>query len=196
MRESADLEALITNVRDFRSALEELLAVMEKRGRGLSTYEWVPKQGQEDEARRRRQKVSELSGPAATAATKANVFMVLEDPPFLGGASRTVNALQSWASALEPPNKLEMEDVFDVCDQTIGGLDADGQRALRKERSLAGLVARFFRFPYDVREAVGLSRERSAAAKAAFGFGVIIQGVVVGVIVTLSVAGISKLFEG
>ena len=85
-----------------------------------------------------------------------------------------------------------MQSVFDYCAQVIGHLTAMKDQAEAREKSFAGRVARFVRFPFDVREAAGLPDKRAVNA-AAVGVGVFIQGVVVTVVGGVILAAIILL---
>lgn len=195
MRRSQQLEQHIVAVRDFRDALVSLMEVMERRSESVTGhfYRWVPKPQQEGRGETLRSTVSELAGPASNAANEAGILVTLQEPLAVGGRSHTVNAIMSWSTILDPPNLLTAQAVLDYCSQVIGSLQAEKKSAEAQERSLAGRVARFVRFPFDVREATGLP-DRKAVNAAAVGFGVFIQGVVVTVVGGVIVAAIILLF--
>ena len=132
--------------------------------------------------------VGELSGPAAKAAAQAGVNMVLQDAPIAGGRRTVINPIQAWVSAFEGTSHLTIQNVLDACDQAVGILREELTTVRNRERSPAGLVARFVRFPYEVREAAGFSEESSLGSRAAFGAGVLVQ-VVVTVVSGLLLAG-------
>jgi hypothetical protein len=194
MRRSQQLEHHIVAVNRFIEALNDFLEVMEPRPEGFSGsfYQWVPKNGQEQRSAQLRAIVNQRSGPATKAAEAANIALTLREPPAVGGREHVVNAIATWWSALDPPNLLPMQSVFDYCAQVIGHLTAMRDEAEARERTLAGRVARFVRFPLDIREAAGLPGKRAVNA-AAVGIGVFLQGVVVTVVGGVIVAAIILL---
>lgn len=180
MRRSKEFTHHAEAAREFRKRLNILLEHMEQESAGWAVYRWVPRDGEEDVVERLKREVNEASGPAARAAVEAGVEIRLQEPAAVGGRTHVLNAIQSWTSALEPPNLLELDNVFDACDQTIGALEGEARKARAQERSLAGLVGRFARFPLDVRDAAGLP-PKGSAGKVAVGVGVMIQGILVAV---------------
>jgi len=64
------------------------------------------------------------------------------------------NPIANWPRALE--GGLRPGDVLAFCDTAIGRFDQQAAEARERERGLVGRLARFWRFPTDVREAAGL----------------------------------------
>lgn len=69
---------------------------------------------------------------------------------------------------------LSKEVVLRVCDHSLGILEARLEEERELERSLAGRLARCARFPWDVREAMGLP-ESGSAQRVAFISAVVVQ---------------------
>jgi hypothetical protein len=142
--------------------------------RALRPREIVPDEAEEfqvyEPVYKQRHVVGEKSGPAGEAVEQANVWMMI------GG--KQLNAVRSWSQAFENPIIFNDDDVIDCTNQALGVLRSRYEEARRRERSLAGLLGRFVRFPQDVREAAGF-KSGTAGARAAVGAGIVAQILVV-----------------
>lgn len=154
--------------------------------------EWILRDGiSEDEVDSLRRRVGELAG-AASSISSRHVQQSYKPP----GTLSTVrfDPIAQWSDALDPGSSFfgaSAKDVTETVDHVIGRLDLQRIDAETRERSLAGRVARFIRFPIDVREAAGF-KPHTAAGKAAFSITAVIQGVLVAV-VTAGVLGLLSL---
>jgi hypothetical protein len=139
----------------------------------------------------RRAAADRASGPAAAIADREK--FVLQDP--LGANITPANPFLVWDQAFISQNVYGLlpDMVRSSTDTLIGMLEFERDRARDLERGLAGLAGRFVRFPSEVRESAGLARG-SAGGKAAFGFGVFLQGVAVVVVGGIILAVILTIF--
>jgi hypothetical protein len=176
MRQSRRFAQQREAVERFRDALIELREELERSPEGITGYfyRWEPRQGREKRAARLRTKVNEAAGPAQAAAATTGLRFHISPPPASRQPAMNVNPIASWTSALEPPNLLTMEHIFDYCDQVIGVLDGEAEEARTKERTLAGRIARFLAFPSEVREAARAQYPR-VPPKLAFGAALLSQ---------------------
>jgi hypothetical protein len=89
---------------------------------------------------------------------------------------------------------LTISSVVDACNMGIGKLGAMVKDAELREATIAGRIAPIFRFPADLREAIGT--QHKVVANGAFGIAFLVQYVVVPLLVaTLTVWGAIKAAE-
>jgi hypothetical protein len=186
MRRSEQLQRERDSVAAFRDALIRLLAGMEKRPLGLTGafYRWEAEEGREEEVQRLRVEVARAAGAAMVAEEASKARMKLKPPPNTGQPAQIVHPIRAWESALEPPNLLETDNVFQTCEQVIGTYDARIARARWQEQSIAGRVVWLFSLPYEVRE---LAAEwfPNATALRKLAFGATIATIITGLVVTI-----------
>ena len=95
-----------------------------------------------DEAR---QQVGLLAGPAGEATDRARLSVLQAGMQF--------NPIRNWSGSLSS------RTIHSFCDSAFGSLMTRADEAAERERGLVGLLARFLRFPVDVREAAGFESE-------------------------------------
>lgn len=155
----------------------------------LDAARWRAKPGRETDLAALRQRVNLLSGPAAAAVGAKGLSVA--PPAAIGGPIISVNPIAAWAQPFSAPTpySLTLQEVTDFVDSAIGELEALVARHRQRERSIAGLVARFFAFPSAVREAAGVEPHTRPAA-AATGLAVFFQITVATAIGTVLAAGV------
>jgi hypothetical protein len=122
--------------------------------------------------------VARLGGAAQAASSDSGIVTVLNGAP--------MDPLFNWRSAFIPNHPNTVRLVEDHCQQLIGRYRQSARDARVRESGITGMVARFVRFPSDVREAAGL--ETKAGQTSAFVVGVVAQ-----VIAALVAAGLLTL---
>jgi hypothetical protein len=182
MRQSSLLEKRSKAVSDFRAAFEKLLAhhqmIMEEYG-GYGNLRVGDRNIRERE-RALRQEVGRLAGGAGRATADAGLSYALIGFEF--------NPIANWPRAIE--GGLRTGDVLAFCDTAIGRFDQQAEEAREREGGLVGLLARFWRFPTDVREAAGL--ESPGVRRVAF-WGSVAAQVAATLVVTALLGGLSLL---
>ena len=131
--------------------------------------------------------VAELSGPAAIACAEAGTVVIYQDAPAAGGRQTTLNPVQSWSYSLDGTGHVGIDVVLDSCNQAIGILKTRHEGARRLERSIAGRVARFIRFPAEVRQAAGF-QPKTAAGRVTLGLAVALQTILTSAVAAILVA--------
>jgi hypothetical protein len=127
------------------------------------------------------EETSIASGRASRVGNELQLVRIFND---------VVNPIADWRNSLRPMHPVTPSLIENYCAQLIGDARQKADLARERESGLAGALARFVRFPNDVREAAGL--ESSAATqRGAFLLGVIAQ-VLAGLIVVgiLALAGL------
>jgi hypothetical protein len=115
-----------------------------------------------------RRTVAEAAGPAAAAQHESGVLFTQQ------ATQMQMNPVGAWSEGAADSLMVSRRGVLDAVHQAIGTLQDRQRVAERRERSMAGRVARVIRFPYEVREAAGLE-PNSAAGKIAFGGAIVVQ---------------------
>lgn len=129
-------------------------------------------------------RVAELAGPAVIAAEEAAKINKL-----LGAMA--AETIADWELAYRNQAGHVMSEVPTACDHAKGILQARLDTANAQEKSLAGRLAWFIRFPYEVREAAGLPAD-SAGGRVAFWFAVAVE-TVAGLLVAGAVALVASV---
>lgn len=193
------LERHIEALRLFRDELVRLLTMIdegdqERRRRFGPRYLGEPDEIESAEVERHRAHVAELSGSAAIACAEAGVTVIYQDAPIAGGRQTTINPVQSWSYALDGTGHVGVDVVLDSCNQAIGILKTRYEEAHRLERSLAGRVARFIRFPAQVRRAAGFP-PKSTAGRVTFSVAVALQTIITTAVGAVVVAVLLRLLH-
>lgn len=184
MKKSTEYTELIPKVREFRDEFQQLLDL----GVSFHKYSTIP-----NEAWQIRERVGLLAAGAAHGIVMAGAMVMHQDAPIAGGRRTTINPATSWSQAIDGDGFIEPRHVLDSCNLAIGQLDEMRLQAERTERSLAGRVARFIRFPAEVREAAGF-RPGTAAGRTTLGIAAAIQTVLTGTIIGVMTAALLELF--
>jgi hypothetical protein len=99
--------------------------------------------------------------------------------------NQQVNPIADWRNSLRPMHPVTPDLVQSHCLQLIGSANHLRETARLREAGLTGLLARFLRFPYEVREAAGVNLRSERAQRGAFVIAVAAQ-----VVAALAVAAI------
>jgi hypothetical protein len=73
-----------------------------------------------------------------------------------------------------------VQAVRDAAHNALGTLRTQAELQRSRERGITGWLGRFIALPYEIREASGVTSP--SGRRAAFGFGVLIQGITIAVI--------------
>jgi hypothetical protein len=168
----------------FAEHLQELLGKCKpEQTSGLSPYpRWVPKRGCDQRANELYLTLSALTGPAADAVESVGVMIGFKPSGTMN--HYPMNPVAAWPTLFTDQPMINVEYLFGSCNQALGRLSAEAERARSVEGSLAGLIGRFVAFPRRVREAAGLPPE-GLAGRVATGVGVLAQ-VLIGLFVTVA----------
>jgi hypothetical protein len=150
---------------------------------GLSPYpRWVPKRTYDQRANELYLTLNALTGPAADTLKAVGVTIGFKPSGTIN--HYPMNPVAAWPTLFTDQPMINVEYLFGSCNQALGRLATEAERARSLERSLAGLIGRFVAFPRRVREAAGLPSE-GLAGRVATGVGVLAQ-VLIGLFVTVA----------
>jgi hypothetical protein len=169
---------------EFGQLLDELLGMCEpQEASALSSFpRWVPRRGRQKRASELHAKLNVLTGPAADAVAAVGVMIAYKPSGTM--QQYPMNPVAAWPTLFTDNPRISPELILSSCNQALGRLAVEGQRAQSVEHSLAGLIGRFVAFPRKVREAAGLPPD-GFAGHVATGVGVLAQ-VVIGLFVTVA----------
>ena len=180
-------------VREFQEKFDALVELMDEHAIGVMVTKMLPKPGKEQEVRRLKREVAELSGRAVIAAEGLEQAIGVKAP---GRPPITLPAIQGWEYALDQPWLVQPDYLSECIGQAAGSLTEKAAAARARERSLAGRVAMFVGFPAAIRAAV--AAEHPSLGKAGFVagvFGQIVVAVVGGLILAGATAGVAALWK-
>ena len=181
-------------VQAYRDAYDQLVEALERVPVGITTWELRGRHGEEEKTRMLTEQVSLAAGAAGEVAQEYGAYMSVQKTGY--SPTQTVNPILAWRTSLDAPWLLPPDHVLSVAMSLIGRLDAKYQEAVLRERSLAGRVAAFVRFPMDVREAVGTGT--GGLRRVAVGVGILAQlfvAIVGGALAVALVGAVSALFR-
>lgn len=98
-----------------------------------------------------KRRVAETAGRCWNVGEVTNTLQVYTAPPAAGGASVVYEPITSWDAQIDPFID-QLQIAIDSAYQSLGVLAGMAENAERRERSMAGRVARFFGFPSRVRK--------------------------------------------
>jgi hypothetical protein len=177
VRVSQEFDQCADDVQDFLEALRQLrqaVGPLPQWGFGGSVLDGIADPG----VRAMIDNVTEKSGAAHKAVIRSGFIQVFGGRPF--------DPVADWQHSFIPghPNTANLVDSH--CVQIIGYYREAARTAREREKGIAGLLARFVRFPSSVREAAGL--QSRAGQQSAFIVAIIAQ-----VMATLIAAGVLGL---
>lgn len=164
---------------EFGALLGEYLECTEPIPSGFGDVHWAPLPGRERDAAELTQRLDRLAPAAAQAAAEVDQFLMVQPAPVSGLPPRSVNVFPQWESAFKrsTADSFGLADLRSLIDQTLGTLDYEIQEAERREATLAWKVGRVFRFPGEVRDAMGLP-QRGAKT-------LVVKGTVAAIMITV-----------
>lgn len=193
MRASERLAQRAQVVREFQQKFDALVELMDEEAHSAVLSKMVPKAGKEQEVRRLKREVAELSGRAAIAAEGLEQRIGVKAP---GREAITLPVIQGWEYALDQPWLVQPDYLSECIGQAVGSLTEKAAAARARERSVAGRVAMFVGFPATVRSAV--AAEHPSLGKAGFATGIvgqIVVAVVGGLVLFGATAGVTALWK-
>lgn len=132
------LRATSEAVEQFRAALTRFLELFHTEvnpvGRGLAPAVVPRRDADPTEIARRRWDVARAAGRASYAVPLTGSFMMVE------GAGR-IDPLAAWQSMTQPKPLVEPDNVFDICDQILGRLEAMTAKAEAEAPPTTGVEA-------------------------------------------------------
>jgi hypothetical protein len=190
MKHSARLARERDDVQRFKDAYIRLLS-MHDAGEvvGLGTRVMVPGPDIADDAlAQQRSEVARLAGAAGEVAMRHGAISYVNPPGTVTGLI-PFNAILSWSDTFDDLSytSLTSDHLLGITDQLLGKLDRERLTAEEQEGTLAGWIARFVRFPSEVRDAAGFD-PRSRRGKATFWTVAIVQGAIGSIIAAIVIA--------
>jgi hypothetical protein len=176
---SGDYKRLLDDLTEFMKRYVEYVGFHEPR-QDYVEYYWVPRPGSETEIRQLHPRLALAAGRAAAAFETTGVFIAYKPSGTMNRMA--VNPATAWNSFTDRFPVVTPPNMMDVGNQALGKLNSLYQQAKERERGLAGLVARFIRFPVAVREAAGLP-PKTVSGGLLTGFVALVQTIVVGIVV-------------
>lgn len=190
MKRSDILAEQISALEDFKAEFETFIALRDrqrKEGEAAVPYRSLadpPDPDDDPKVKELRATVAELSGPAGQAIDDAGLRLVVREPALVGGRMLDLNPVYGWMNGLNDRLAyIQPPDVIDCCGQAIGKLKVQKAAVFAQERSIAGRLARFIRFPSDVREIAGM-KPGSTGGRTVFGIAAVIQGALTAALAT------------
>lgn len=155
-----DAELLIA----FRTAYIELLNSSRLTSDGLFKVLIAKTPGADYQFKRR--DVALAAGRAGHAYARYGGTLSLRNAAVI---RHDVNPVVNWEMSLRSPDELPPELVLSSVESAIGTAEQEANDAAQRERGLTGLIAAFFRWPANLREAVGPDNRAQRTAAGAVG---------------------------
>lgn len=150
----------------YSKALNDLLVIVETVQTGFGTWELRVPPSRKLEGDAALSKLARAAGPASAIADKYGVFLSAQRTGY--SEPKTVSPLRNWQMCLDAPWLLPPDNVIGATLSLLGRIEHERDEARIRERTLAGRLARFIRFPVEVRlrdpAVAGSGEPRSAQA--------------------------------
>jgi hypothetical protein len=179
---ASDLTAFLTQYRQLLEVADAVAPLDQVQFRGGSRLDYLRGDGMQELV----DQVSHAAGRAERACNELGLILIM---------GQLINPVADWRNSLRPLHPLKPSSVEAHCVQLIGAAEHEAEAARGREAGLAGLLARFVRFPNDVRAAAGIdSSIRVQRSAVALGIATqVIAAVIAGLLVAGILYGIAKL---